>query len=114
MEDSNGYHSVFDEINSKLIDVATFDMRFAYFTSVSTCRLQFTSHSVIYCGHCAVEKYTYSLIAEYSKMKVGMTSSMSANALTAGSQNVSIVQIAAVTPKIALNIFLNERKKCIK
>lgn len=41
-------------------------------------------------------------------MNVGIQSDMSAKALTAGSQNVSAVQMAAVTPKTALNSFLNE------
>lgn len=42
-----------------------------------------------------------------------MHSNMSAKALTAGSQNVSNVQTAAVTAKIALNNFLNGRKKLV-
>lgn len=44
-------------------------------------------------------------------MKVGIQSNMSAKALTAGSQNVSAVQMAAVTPKTALNNFLNKKNE---
>lgn len=53
---------------------------------------------------------TYSLIAENSNMNVGITKSISANALTAGSQNVNAVQIAAHTPNAAPNIFLHFNK----
>lgn len=53
---------------------------------------------------------TYSLIAEYSNANVGMQSDMRANAFTAGAQNVSSVQMAAVIPKTALNNFLNHSK----
>lgn len=49
-------------------------------------------------------------MAEYNNMNVGMQSDMSAKAFTAGCQNVSIVQMAAVTPKIALNNFLNKKQ----
>lgn len=54
---------------------------------------------------------SYSLMAEYNKMKVGITNNINANALTAGSQNVSAVQIVAHTPKIPLNIFLKNTKR---
>lgn len=49
-------------------------------------------------------------MAEYNKMKVGITNNINANALTAGCQNVSAVQMVAHTPKIPLNIFLKNTK----
>lgn len=64
----------------------------------------FATHDMVFCQMFCFN--TYCFIDEHNNIKVGMTKSISAKALTAGCQNVKPVQMAAQTLSATLNIFL--------